>query len=116
MAWVFFVLYMMLRSVYRRTVRETLGILIVAIGVSICLIGIIGMWLGFDNAVAALNQDMAILPFVLSKIFGVAAHLGIPSNLPTILTLVGAGGMLGGWFLRSESIAGILTRPFNRIT
>ncbi|QFG22816.1 hypothetical protein [Actinomadura sp. WMMB 499] len=48
------------------------------------------------DAVTAWNDQMALLPWGLSRILGITTHLGVPEALPLWVAATGAALMLGG--------------------
>ncbi|CNF12391.1 Uncharacterised protein [Mycobacterium tuberculosis] len=56
--------------------------------------------IGLERALTLWNDQMALLPWGLSRILGITTYLGIPTALPTAAAVLGlimtAGGVLAG--------------------
>jgi hypothetical protein len=89
--WLFWVTYVVLRSAYDCRRLTALGRVLVGVGVPAVAFGALTMWSGLESALSTFNDQMALLPLGLSRILGITVHLGIPTEIPMYLAVVGAG-------------------------
>ncbi|MGM1063971.1 hypothetical protein [Saccharothrix sp. Mg75] len=52
--------------------------------------------LGLERALTAWNDQLALLPWGLSRILGITAHLEIPTGLPVVALAAGGAAVLVG--------------------
>lgn len=62
--------------------------------------------IGLETAVTIWNDQMALLPWGLSRILGITAYLGIPQSLPEAITVIG----------NVLTVAGVIARTAGRNT
>jgi len=97
--WLFFVLYVAARTIYKRPALAAIGSPLIALGVPMLVIGAIVALVGLETSVTAFNDEMAILPLGLSKILGITTHLDIPTSLPLYTMALGAVLAGCGWMM-----------------
>ncbi|NUO59147.1 MAG: hypothetical protein HOV78_21000 [Hamadaea sp.] len=94
--WLFVAAYRVLRLHALR--RWSLGVVLVAAGVALAVPAALVTSLGGERALTIWNDQVALLPWGLSRILGVTVYLGIPAYLPaavlTVAVLVAAAGGL----------------------
>jgi Glycosyl hydrolase family 67 C-terminus len=88
--WGLFVLYAVARTWMQQRPAQALGALAFALGAALAGLGALPAVLGLERALTLINDEMAVLPLGLSRILGLATHLGIPLALPMYLMLAGA--------------------------
>src|SRR5699024_6075929 len=88
--WVPVVVYLVLRGPYGMTVRRALGTFLAAVGAPAAALGALLGAVGLERAVTMWNDQMALLPWGLSRILGITTYLGIPQSLPEVIALAGA--------------------------
>ncbi|WP_367130745.1 hypothetical protein [Saccharothrix sp. HUAS TT1] len=66
------------------------GRVLAAVGAPLAALGALVTALGLDRALTAWNDQLALLPWGLSRILGISAHLGIPTALPVYALVAGA--------------------------
>ena len=72
----------------RRAVAAVLGV----VGATLLAVGVLLVLVGLEDALTVWNDQLALLPWGLSRILGITTYLGIPSTLP--LWAAGAGAVL----------------------
>lgn len=82
--------YAVLRGVYGLSRTGATGRLLVAGGLPLAALGALVTLLGAEHALTLWNDQLALLPWGLSRILGITVHLGIPPELPTLATATGA--------------------------
>ncbi len=97
--WLFWVTYVVLRSVYGWGRLAALGRVLVGVAVPMAALGALMMWSGLESALTTFNDQMALLPLGLSRILGITVHLGIPTEIPLYLVIAGAGLAVIGFVL-----------------
>ncbi len=60
-----------------------------AVAVPMIALGALMQWSGLEAALTTFNNQMALLPLGLSKILGLTVHLGIPTEIPLYLLVLG---------------------------
>ena len=80
--WVFVAAWLVLRDAYSLSRRAALGRLLVALGTPLLVLGALVAVIGLEPALTAWNDQMALLPWGLSRILGITTYLGIPTELP----------------------------------
>jgi hypothetical protein len=98
--WTFVVAYRVMRDAYGLRRREATGATMIQIGVPLALLGALIAAIGLERALTVWNDQMALLPWGLSRILGITTYLGIPTALPAAAAVLGlaltAGGLLAG--------------------
>ncbi|WP_207938792.1 hypothetical protein [Actinomadura darangshiensis] len=99
--WTFVVAGFVLRNSYGLTRRAASGSTLIGAGVPPAMIGGLIAAIGLERALTVWNDQMALLPWGLSRILGITTYLGIPSAIPVIaagtgLALAVAGALLAG--------------------
>ena len=87
---VFVVAYTALRTAMGR--RAATGRVLVAAGTPLLALGGLVAVIGLERAMTVWNDQMALLPWGLSRILGITVYLEIPAVLPVVVA--GAGGVL----------------------
>ncbi|WP_218826009.1 hypothetical protein [Actinomadura mexicana] len=90
--WTFAVAYLVLRGGYGLSKRHATGATLVGTGVPLAALGSLVAAIGLERALTIWNDQMALLPWGLSRILGITTYLGIPSAIPMVAA--GAGGAL----------------------
>ncbi|MGH3763388.1 hypothetical protein, partial [Actinophytocola sp.] len=85
-----------LRTSYAMTRRQAGGRVLVATGVPLAALGGLVALTGLERAMTMWNDQLALLPWGLSRILGITAHLEIPASLPAVAAAAGAVAILGG--------------------
>lgn len=85
-----------LRSAYGFTRRGAVGRVLIAAGVPVVLGGVGVAMMGTERALTVWNDQMALIPWGLSRILGITVHLGIPTSLPWFAAGCGAAAALVG--------------------
>ncbi|MGI5237425.1 hypothetical protein [Dactylosporangium sp. CA-139066] len=88
-AWLFVAVGLVLRDRYSLPRRRTAAVLLTAMGVPLALLGGLVAAIGLERALTMWNDQMALLPWGLSRILGITVYLGIPTYLPTAAALFG---------------------------
>lgn len=87
--WSFVVIALVLRRAYGlRTVRAV-GATVLAGGLTLAIVSGGVAAIGLERALTVWNDQMALLPWGLSRILGITVYLGIPPELPAMLAVVG---------------------------
>lgn len=81
--------YAVLRSAYGLSRTRVTGRLLVAGGLPLVVLGALVTALGAEGALTLWNDQWALLPWGLSRILGITVHLGIPPDLPRVVTAAG---------------------------
>jgi hypothetical protein len=80
-------------------------------GSSLIVLGALVAFVGLEQAMTTINDQMAVLPLGLSRILGITVHLDIPLDLPRYIALLGAILAILGLLLsrlRKPGPAGVL--------
>ena len=88
----FVTVHSVLRTAYAMTRRQAAGRVLVAAGVPLAVLGGLVALLGLEHAMTVWNDQLALLPWGLSRILGITVYLEIPAVLP--LYVAAAGGAL----------------------
>lgn len=99
--WLFFALYATARSISAISGGTDLGMLLIAVGTVFISKGLIVRFLGLEECLTVLNNEMTILPLSLSKVLGITTHLNIDPNLPSYVTVFGLVLAVIGWAIRN---------------
>jgi hypothetical protein len=97
--WLFVATAQVLRERYGLPRRRAVGMTLAAFGVSLAACAGLVAAIGLERALTIWNDQMALLPWGLSRILGITVYLGIPPSLPQIVAAAGvfvaaAGGLL----------------------
>jgi hypothetical protein len=97
--WLFVATGLVLRDRHGLRRRRVAGTLLLTAGVPLALLGGLVAALGLERALTVWNDQMALLPWGLSRILGTTVYLGIPAGLPGAaaaagLLLAALGGAL----------------------
>jgi hypothetical protein len=109
--WTFVAVYRTLRT-YGLNRRRSAGRVLVAAGAPLIVLGAVLSAVGLERALTAWNDEMALLPWGLSRILGITVFLDIPPSLPQAVSL--AGGLL---FLLGVLLVGVdprIVKPQDR--
>ena len=80
----------MLRQQYGMLRRRAVAATLLGTGVALGLLGGLVAGIGLERALTVWNDQMALLPWGLSRILGITVYLGIPASLPTYAAAAGA--------------------------
>jgi hypothetical protein len=100
---VFVVVYVVLRGGYGRTRGQAAGHVVIAAGVPLAAVGGLAAVLGLERALTWWNDQLALLPWGLSRILGITGHLGIPTSLASAVAVTGCGAIALGAVLSGAS-------------
>jgi hypothetical protein len=98
---VFVVAYRALRTGMGR--RAATGRVLIAAGTPLLALGGLVAVLGLERALTMWNDQLALLPWGLSRILGITVYLEIPAVLPTAAAAAGAALVLTGAVIRFRS-------------
>jgi hypothetical protein len=87
--WLFVVVAVVLRRCYGLLRRQAAGAAVLAGGLTLGLLAGPVAIVGLERALTVWNDQMALLPWGLSRILGITVHLGIPPSLPTVAAVAG---------------------------
>ncbi|HEY1486280.1 MAG TPA: hypothetical protein VGF84_09250 [Micromonosporaceae bacterium] len=88
--WVFVVAYLGLRDGCGLARRRGIGRVAIAVGAPLVVLGAVIGAMGLERALTIWNDQMALLPWGLSRILGITTYLGIPTGLPIYAVVLGA--------------------------
>ena len=88
--WVPVAAWLVLRDGYGFTRRAALGRVLLALAAPLVVLGGLVAVIGLEGALTAWNDQMALLPWGLSRILGITTYLGIPTELPAYAVALGA--------------------------
>jgi hypothetical protein len=95
--WLFVVVSMVLRRRYGMFTRRAVGLTATAAGLTLAVLAGWVAAIGLEEALTAWNDQMALLPWGLSRILGITVHVGIPSWSAAAAALLGlALAVVGG--------------------
>src|SRR6185312_9192786 len=107
--WLFVATGLVLRRHYGLARRRVAGALLVAAGAPLAVFGGLVAVAGLERSLTIWNDQMALLPWGLSRILGITVYLGLPSGLATWAALAGvatiAVGIGCGWRRHRVSLA-----------
>ncbi|MBB4910823.1 hypothetical protein [Actinophytocola algeriensis] len=83
--------------------RAAAGRVLIAAGAPPLVLGGLVAVLGLERALTMWNDQLALLPWGLSRILGITVHLEIPAVLPAVVTAAGAAFVLAGVLIRFRS-------------
>ncbi|MFC4828684.1 hypothetical protein ACFPER_07800 [Agromyces aurantiacus] len=76
--------------------RRAAGVLLLAAGIALAAVAALVGVIGLERALTAWNDQMALLPWGLSRILGITVYLGIPAETPWWIAAAGLGMALAG--------------------
>ncbi len=79
--------------------RRAAGVVIAGIGLALAIPALLINALGLENALTVWNDQLALLPWGLSRILGITVHIGIPTNSALVAGLGGCVLVLLGALL-----------------
>ncbi|MGN9919753.1 hypothetical protein [Micromonospora palomenae] len=88
--WLFVATAVVLRDRYGLRRRSAVGLTLTAAGVPLGLLSGLVAAVGLERALTVWNDQLALLPWGLSRILGITVHLGIPAGLPGYAAVAGA--------------------------
>ncbi|XTZ14251.1 hypothetical protein ACQSSU_22495 [Micromonospora echinospora] len=97
--WLFVATAVVLRDRYGLRTRRAVGLTLTAVGVPLGVLSGLVAVVGLERALTVWNDQLALLPWGLSRILGITVHLGIPTGLPGYAAGVGAVLAVGGLLL-----------------
>ncbi|WP_432976106.1 hypothetical protein [Dactylosporangium sp. CA-233914] len=89
-AWLFVAVALVLRDRYRLPRRRATSVVLASLGTPLVVLGGLIAVLGLERSLTIWNDQMALLPWGLSRILGITVYLGIPAELPYAAILLGA--------------------------
>jgi hypothetical protein len=98
--WLFVVVALVLRQRYGLVGGRAGGTVAVAAGLSLAVLGGFVGLIGLEDALTIWNDQMALLPWGLSRILGITVYLGIPTWLPWAAAVLGMAVTAVGAVLR----------------
>jgi hypothetical protein len=104
----FVTVHSVLCTAYAMTRRQAAGRVLVAAGVPLAVLGGLVALLGLEFAMTVWNDQLALLPWGLSRILGITVYLEIPAVLP--FSVAAAGGVL----ITAGAALTLLRRPTRR--
>ena len=87
--WSFVVIALVLRRAYGLRAVRAVGLTAFAGGLTLAIASGGVAAIGLERALTIWNDQMALLPWGLSRILGITVYLGIPTWLPAALAVVG---------------------------
>ncbi|MDG4809426.1 hypothetical protein O7634_21985 [Micromonospora sp. WMMD1120] len=97
--WLFVVTAVVLRDRYGLRRRSAVGLTLTAVGVPLGVLSAVVSAVGLERALTVWNDQLALLPWGLSRILGITVHLGIPAQLPAYAAAAGTALAAGGLLL-----------------
>ncbi|WP_271177137.1 hypothetical protein, partial [Leifsonia poae] len=76
--------------------RRAVGIVMAASGAAVALLATLVGAIGLEQALTLWNDQLALLPWGLSRILGISVYLGIPAETPWWVAAVGAVAFVAG--------------------
>ncbi|GAA1294787.1 hypothetical protein [Saccharothrix xinjiangensis] len=76
--------------------RGALGRVLVAAGTPLAALGALVAVVGLERALTTWNDQLALLPWGLSRILGITVHLGVPTALPAVALVAGCAAVALG--------------------
>lgn len=102
--WLFVVSWLVLRERYSLPRRGVFGMLAAAAGVPLLVFGGLVAVIGLERGLTVWNDQLALLPWGLSRILGLTVYLGIPAGLPLWAAIAGGVLMVGGLLARGRPL------------
>ncbi|WP_222433304.1 hypothetical protein [Micromonospora sagamiensis] len=97
--WLFVATALVLRDRYGLRRRGAVGLTLTAAGVPLGVLSGLVAVVGLERALTVWNDQLALLPWGLSRILGITVHLGIPAGLPGYAAGAGAALAAAGLLL-----------------
>lgn len=97
--WLFVATAVVLRDRYGLLRRRAVGLTLVAAGVPLGVLGGLIAAVGLERALTVWNDQLALLPWGLSRILGITVYLGIPADLPVYAAVAGLAVAVSGLLL-----------------
>ncbi|MFI2651925.1 hypothetical protein [Micromonospora fulviviridis] len=97
--WLFVATAVVLRDRYGLPRRRAFGLTLTAAGVPLGLLAGLVAVIGLERALTVWNDQLALLPWGLSRILGITVYLGIPADLPGYAAVAGAALAAAGLLL-----------------
>lgn len=88
--WLFVATAVVLRDRYAVRRRRVVGLTLTAAGVPLGVLAGLVALIGLERALTVWNDQMALLPWGLSRILGITVYLGIPAGPPGYAAVAGA--------------------------
>jgi hypothetical protein len=102
LVWTLITVFETSRQVFKIGSIPALGNILVAIGSPCIICGLLIGFLGLEDILTTLNNEMAILPLSLSKVLGITTHLNIDPKTPFHLAALGCFMGTCGWMMRKH--------------
>ncbi|MBO4205892.1 hypothetical protein GSF22_07715 [Micromonospora echinofusca] len=99
--WLFVATAVVLRDRYGLRRRSAAGFTLTAAGVPLGVLAGLVAVVGLERALTVWNDQLALLPWGLSRILGITVHLGVPAGLPGYAAGFGATQAVVGLLLAS---------------
>ncbi|MEV4212479.1 hypothetical protein [Micromonospora sp. NPDC049662] len=87
--WLFVVTAVVLRDRYGLRRASAVGLTLTAVGVPLGALSALVSAVGLERALTVWNDQLALLPWGLSRILGITVYLGIPAQLPAYTATAG---------------------------
>ena len=97
--WLFVVVAVVLRDRYGLRRRSAVGLTLTAAGVPLGVLSALVSVVGLERALTVWNDQLALLPWGLSRILGITVYLGIPVQLPAYTAAAGVALAAAGLLL-----------------
>ncbi|MEV4664184.1 hypothetical protein AB0J85_19800 [Micromonospora echinofusca] len=97
--WLFVAAAVVLRDRYGLRRRSAVGLTLTAAGVPLGVLSALVSVVGLERALTVWNDQLALLPWGLSRILGITVHLGIPAQLPAYTAAAGTALAAAGLLL-----------------
>lgn len=97
--WLFVVVAVVLRDRYGLRRRSAVGLTLTAGGVPLGVLSALVSMAGLERALTVWNDQLALLPWGLSRILGITVYLGIPAHLPVYTAAAGTAVTAAGLLL-----------------
>ncbi|WP_307854526.1 hypothetical protein [Micromonospora sp. C31] len=104
--WLFVAAAVVLRDRYGLRRASAIGLTLTAAGVPLGVLSALVSVVGLERALTVWNDQLALLPWGLSRILGITVHLGIPAQLPAYTAAAGAALAAAGLLLSLGRPAG----------
>ncbi|MCG5468310.1 hypothetical protein LADH09A_002170 [Micromonospora sp. LAH09] len=97
--WLFVAVAVVLRDRYGLRRRSAVGLTLTAAGVPLGVLSALVAAVGLERALTVWNDQLALLPWGLSRILGITVHLGVPAQLPAYTAAAGIAVAAAGLLL-----------------
>ncbi|GGM62972.1 hypothetical protein ACFFX1_42600 [Dactylosporangium sucinum] len=88
-AWLFVATALVLRDRYGLPLRRVVGAALATFGAPLAVLSAVVSAIGLERALTVWNDQLALLPWGLSRMLGITVYLGIPPSLPLFTALAG---------------------------